>query len=77
MLVDKQPGAAAELAGIAPGVNRIGAMLPYTPLHYLLFHQAAGRPEGCGWLQQPWPLLLVMTSANPGGEPLVLSLIHI
>ena len=72
VLVDKQPGAAAKLAGIAPGVNRIGAMLPYTPLHYLLFHQAAGRPEGCGWLQQPWPLLLVMTSANPGGEPLVI-----
>ena len=72
VLVDKQPGAAAELAGVSPGVNRLGVMLPYTPLHYLLFHQAAGRPDGCGWLQHAWPLLLVMTSANLGGEPLVI-----
>ncbi|MBL8247935.1 MAG: carbamoyltransferase HypF [Candidatus Competibacter sp.] len=72
VLVNERPGAAAELTGVAPGVNRLGVMLPYTPLHYLLFHQAAGRPDGCAWLQQPWPLLLVMTSANPGGEPLVI-----
>ncbi|MCC9000039.1 MAG: carbamoyltransferase HypF, partial [Candidatus Contendobacter sp.] len=72
VLVDKQPGAVAELAGVAPGVNRLGVVLPYTPLHYLLFHQAVGRPDGCGWLQHPCPLLLVMTSANPGGEPLVI-----
>ena len=61
----------AELHGIAPGLSSIGLMLPYTPLHYLLFHELLGKPEGTDWLQQATPLALVMTSANPGGEPLV------
>ncbi len=61
----------AELQGIAPGLSSVGLMLPYTPLHYLLFHELLGKPEGTDWLSQAAPLALVMTSANPGGEPLV------
>lgn len=62
---------AAELQGIAPGLSSIGLLLPYTPIHYLLFNELLGRPEGADWLQQKTTLALVMTSANPGGEPLV------
>jgi hydrogenase maturation protein HypF len=46
-----------ELAGVAPDNNELGVMLPYTPLHHLLF--AAGAPE-----------ILVMTSANRSSEPI-------
>lgn len=41
---------------VAPGQNRLGIMLPYTPLHRLLM-------EGMG--------VLVMTSANRSGQPLI------
>lgn len=50
------PGDAAPLAaGIAPGIDFVGAMLPATPLHHLL---AAGLPP------------LVMTSGNLAEEPI-------
>ena len=49
-------GAVPRLAaGIAPGQDRLGVMLPYTPLHALLM-QAVNRP-------------LVMTSGNLSNEP--------
>ncbi len=49
--------ASVELSGVAPGNTELGVMLPYTPLHHLLF--AAGAPE-----------VLVMTSANRSSEPI-------
>jgi hydrogenase maturation protein HypF len=72
LLVPKLPGADVRLTGIAPGLAELGLMLPATPMQYLLFHEAAGRPTGIDWLNQPQPLILVMTSANPHGEPLVI-----
>jgi len=71
VLLPMQPGCAARLAGVAPGLDVLGMMLPSTPIQFLLFHEAAGRPGGTEWLQDAHDLLLVMTSANPGGEPLV------
>ena len=59
VLLYKQPGTDASLPGVAPGLAEIGLMLPATPIQCLLFHDA---PE----------LVLVMTSANPHGEPLVI-----
>ena len=48
-----------ELFGIAPGLAEIGLMLPVAPIQFLLFHDA---PQ----------MALVMTSANPHHEPLVI-----
>ncbi len=70
-LLRKRPGSDEAMPGIAPSIAWIGMMLPYTPLHYLLFHEVAGRPVGTAWLDEPQEMLLVCTSANPGGEPLV------
>ncbi len=49
---------------IAPGQNTIGVMLPYTPLHYLLFS------ENGRYAEAPFSVL-VMTSANFSGNPIL------
>jgi len=53
------PARQSNLApSLVPGTDEIGVMLPYTPLHHLLFQQAV-----C-------PQTLVMTSGNKGGFPI-------
>ena len=49
--------ATTELSGVAPENDELGVMLPYAPLHHLLF--AAGAPD-----------TLVVTSANRSSEPI-------
>ncbi len=51
-------------SGIAPGDKTLGVMLPYTPLHYLLFSDS---PE----IEPQWSAL-VMTSGNLSEEPIVI-----
>jgi hydrogenase maturation protein HypF len=50
---------------VAPGNNTLGVMLPYTPLHSLLFRESAEGP--------PAFTALVMTSGNLVEEPIVTS----
>lgn len=48
-------------ANLAPGIDEFGIMLPYTPLHFLLFQD-----DCC-------PRALVMTSGNVSGAPICTS----
>lgn len=59
VLLEKREDTDARLPGVAPGLSEIGLMLPAAPIQFLLFHEA---PD----------MALVMTSANPHGEPLVI-----
>jgi hydrogenase maturation protein HypF len=52
-------------AAVAPQQNTLGVMLPYTPLHYLLFS-----PEDD--TEQPPAKALVMTSGNLSEEPIAI-----
>lgn len=72
VLLQKTQNCDSDLPRVATTAPTLGAMLPYAPLHYLLFHEAAGRPDGLSWLDEAQDLVLVATSANPKGETLVI-----
>ena len=64
VVLPRLPG--GPLSGsLAPDDNTLGVMLPYTPLHYLLFSDS---PE----TESEWDAL-VMTSGNLSEEPIVVS----
>jgi hydrogenase maturation protein HypF len=70
VLLRKGSGLAAS---IAPGLGRVGAMLPAAPVHHLLFAalsraRQAGRRKGLAGATLP----CVVTSANIAGEPLII-----
>ena len=64
VVLRRRPGAKISPA-VAPGNDTIGVMLPYTPLHYLLFSDSPDDP--------PQFTALVMTSGNISEEPIVTS----
>jgi len=65
IVVMQRRQSAAISAAVAPGNKTIGVMLPYTPLHYLLFRDSPGEPSAF--------VALVMTSGNISEEPIVTS----
>ncbi len=69
ILLKKRAQCDAALLGVAPGFGWLGVLMPSTPLHYLVFHEAADRPHGLAWLAQTQALALVMVGAG-GAEPL-------
>ena len=54
-------------AAVSPQQDTVGVMLPYTPLHYLLF---AAPPQGTEPPADGLPSALVMTSGNLSEEPI-------
>lgn len=68
VLLRQTPYARGRLAHVAPSQAWLGVLLPYAPVHHLLFWQAAKRKPSSSSSSTPW----VMTSANRRGEPLII-----
>ena len=69
VLLKKKDNKAFE--SVAPGLSHLGIMLPSTPLHYLLLHALVGYPKAPDWLDDAQSPVLVVTSANLSGSPLI------
>ena len=69
ILLRKRSSCDAALPGLAPELAWLGVMLPTSPIYYLLFHEAAGRPAGTEWLDKAQGFALMITSGNPSREP--------
>ena len=63
VVILRRTSSAALPPAVAPGNDTLGVMLPYTPLHLLLFGEDPARP--------PEFIALVMTSGNISDEPIV------
>lgn len=72
VLMPRGPQARSLPPELAPGLEQLGVLLPATPIQWLLLHELEGRPPGPDWFGHA-RTLLVMTSANRGGLPLVAS----
>lgn len=59
------------LPNIAPGLSQLGIMLPACALHYLLFNALVGYSNGTNWLNEWQSPILIATSANRRGNPLI------
>jgi hydrogenase maturation protein HypF len=57
VVLGRKPGDSVIAPEVAPGLTTLGLMLPYTPIHHLLFHAGMIRA-------------LVMTSANLSDRPI-------
>ena len=64
VILERRPGSPI-VSEIAPGQQTIGVMLPYTPLHYLLFAKLDENLQSFDI-----PSVLVMTSGNLSEEPI-------
>ena len=69
VVLSRHPGARIA-AAVAPGNDTVGVMLPYTPLHALLFGDSPSLPHESA---APEFTALVMTSGNISEEPIVIS----
>jgi hydrogenase maturation protein HypF len=67
VLLTKKQGATRVSKWVAPDLDTIGVMLPYTPLHHLLLNQTDPLLN-----TEPVPPLLVMTSGNFSEEPIAI-----
>jgi hydrogenase maturation protein HypF len=70
VLMEARPGVLAP--SLSPGLARVGVMLAYAPVHHLLFAALAGDDFAHHDPQVRNDFAIVATSANPGGEPLVI-----